>query len=306
MKTDKGLNDLSHAYAGELSSLSSQEHKKLLKSGEELAARVGDEPSPMLADARTESDGEPKKRQKSGGEAPDGRLPALQAAALKRLAALADAPASPKRKGKAKGKGKTAEQARATERVPLGGARRYVDMIEMMYRRRQIDARQHMAANRYREAAEAASGGMPCALDMSRVRGGSGPGSPTEAQLWGAGVLQRAQHILGQTDGAIITLAVVEGLGVHEIAGRMFRRDEAGRVRRGDAEHVGRRLREALSTLADAWWPAQREGRIRAVRDPDAVQVAYPISGSIEPGVVAHARPGRVRFTDPAKREKGD
>jgi len=268
----KGMNSYTHVQG--LPSLCSQDENKILNGNDKITARVDDQPSQTLAN--------PRKKKVKG---------------LKN-----------KGKSRQKRQAKTAAEKRTNEPVVGGarGARRFVDMIEAMYRRGQLNARQHQVANTYRAAAEAAAGGIPCALDMSRVRGGGGPASPTETRLWGASVLRQAHHALGARAGLIVTLSVVDGMTFREIAARLFRRGKGGQPRRGDTEYVGRTLRDALTTLADMWCPPARQGRIRSVRDPDAVQIAYPREGGIEPGVVAHASFGRVRFTDPAKREKGD
>jgi hypothetical protein len=269
-----------NAYIGQPSQ-PSQVKEKSLNIKEKKAARVDSELSQTLANPR-KAPGAAKKAKKK-----------------------------PAKKRTRKIKPRTAADRRLSERIAasgddraMAGARRYIDMIEAMYRRRQLNARQYQAASRYRDAAEAASRGVPCALDTSRIRGGNGAGSPTETQLWGAGVLHRAQQLLGKSQGLIVTLAVVEGMTFHEIAGALFRRGVDGRVKRGDAEYAGRTLREALTMLADAWWPAAPKGRIRAVRPVAAQPPASPRTGAVTPGVVAHARAGRVRWTDPDKREK--
>src|SRR5260221_12878214 len=64
-----------------------------------------------------------------------------------------------------------------------------MDMINVMFRRRQLTYRQHQAAEYYRRAFEY-SPAVASSMDDSRV-GGSAPNSrsPTQGQLWAAGVL---------------------------------------------------------------------------------------------------------------------
>lgn len=262
----------SYTYMRAKPSQPSQEDNNELNIKEKKAARVGKQPSQTLADPR-----------KAGKAGKTGK-------------------AKPRRRAKAP---RTAADMRVKERIaaPMADAdgklsvpERFIDTVEMLYRRRQIDARQLQAAETYREAIERVEGGIPSPLDTSRVRGGSGIASPTEAQLWAAAMLSEAERILGKIDGRIVAL-VVSGMGIAEVALAIFG-SEQGRARRGDSEHVGRRLREALAALADTWWPAPPAGRIRAVRDPMDVSASAGFSGVVEPGRVAHASRGRVRFSD--------
>lgn len=179
----------------------------------------------------------------------------------------------------------TARDRIRTERAviedPWGGgkteATRTVDTITLLSRRGQIDARQYKAADAYRHAAEVCGGGIPCALDQSTVRTG-GNHSPTEAQMRAAGLLSDASRILGLLDGRIVSMVAVEGYSIEQVTLHILgpapcgcdkepgqRCDCPRKARRGDAEHVGRRLRLALETLADAWWP-DRNRRPASIR----------------------------------------
>ena len=281
-----------------------------------MDARVDGKPSQTLADPRNPAE-KPKRRKLTAAEKAQRDAERAEAARIKAerdahtLAANADMAARirarPKvdnrPKAKKGGKKRTAARARTTERAAMrdeAGAmhavERFVDTIENMYRRRQIDARQYQAAETYRDAAERVEGGIPCPLDTSRVRTGTSISSPTESQLWAAAMLAEAERILGKIDGRIVAMVTTAGHSVHEVARQLFGA-AAGKPRRGDAEHVGRRLREALTALADAWWPAPPQGRIRAVRDETDPAMASSYPQSIEPGVVAHAARGRVRFS---------
>lgn len=131
---------------------------------------------------------------------------------------------------------------------------RVVDTITLLHRRKQIDDRQQRAAETYRDAAAACAGTIPSLLTRQpgRTRGSY---SPTERQLQAADVLLGAGRILGHLDGQIVGLVAVEGYSIDQCAMRLFGPSDAGKANRGDAEHVGRRLRLALQSLAAAWWP---------------------------------------------------
>ena len=257
-----------------LPSQPSQEGGKVLKEKEKKAARVENSPSQTLATLA--------KPQKS--------VKAKAKAAKRRSKAAAKKP-------------RTAADLRVREKVPasadngaLNGVERFVDTVELLYRRRQIDARQYQAAETYREAAERVEGGIPCPLDTSRVRGGGTITSPTEAQLWAAAMLSEAERILGKIDGRIVAL-VTGGMGIAEVAITIFGSGR-GTPRQRDSEHVGRRLREALAALADAWWPTPPAGRIRAVRDAVEPAETRAVAGPVEAGRVAHATGRRVYYSD--------
>lgn len=175
-------------------------------------------------------------------------------------------PSQPSQRGKrAKRGAATARDRIRTEEVlvtdPYDAGRscratRTVDTITLLYRRGQIDAPQYRAADTYRHAAEICGGGLRCALDQSVVRGNSDY-SPTEAQLRAAGVLSDASRILGMIDGRIVTMIVVDGYTIEQCAAGFFGVAPGGKPKRSDSEHIGRRLRLALETLADSWWPAR-------------------------------------------------
>lgn len=131
---------------------------------------------------------------------------------------------------------------------------RMVDTITLLHRRRQIDDRQLRAAELYRDAALLCAGRIPCLLTRQPGRTRTDY-SPTEAQMHAAEVLMQAGRILGHLDGQIVAFVAVEGYSIDQCAMRLFGGAGTGKANRGDAEHVGRRLRLALQALAAAWWP---------------------------------------------------
>lgn len=201
-----------------------------------------------------------------------------------------------KKSGKRKAKAQTAADKRVTERQIINDEEgrlrqvdRHVDTIDMLYRRRQIDGRQRQAACEYRDVAERCGGGIPCPLDASRVRSGGHIPSPTEAQLVAAQTLAEASRILGHLDNQLVLCVACHGMGIEEAAGQVLGRSRDGRVSRDDALHAGRRLRTALTVLADFWWPVGKRA-IRGVQFFDAESDMRPAQdGTIEPGNVVHA-----------------
>lgn len=170
-------------------------------------------------------------------------------------------------------------------------AKRAQDTIDLLYRRGQIDGRQQWAGLSYRQWWNDCGGSMPCTLDQSRVGRGAvhGP-SPTMAQMLAAERLRDAAHILGIRDERIVRLIVVEGHTIEDVAFAMFGRD-ATKDRK--VRHIGERLRLALESLADHWYPSARE----STRGQSASRQEQVIeAGVVEPARVAHATGRRVHY----------
>lgn len=210
-------------------------------------------------------------------------------------------------------KGKKAQTARARQvresaQTDVDGAKawteRVVDTVELLYRRKQIDADQRQAAHIYLDAFEACQGGIPCPL-AERVRGGGIP-SPTEAQMLAARRLAEALAVLGRLDDRLVAAVVCEGRSIEETAGRLLGVTASGRPIRADAEHVGKRLRLALTALAEAWGisgsgrrrgqPSLRGSAPAPAASSAASTVTPPATGKrqVERGRVVHATATRV------------
>lgn len=153
---------------------------------------------------------------------------------------------------------------------------RVVDTIAGMFKRGQIDARQQIAAQHYRDAWDALHSGMPCALDQSRLGGGSSPGSPSEWKLWGTERVKESRTILGPIDASIVWAVAGEGLTIANCTARMIPR-AADR----DERYIGQRFRDALDTLADHWVREPRQGRITGDRRFEALD---PLLVGSDPG----------------------
>lgn len=169
---------------------------------------------------------------------------------------------------------------------------RHVDTVDLLYRRGQIDGRQLAAAMEYREAVDLCrSTGASTLANFDRVRTG-GIASPTEAQMRAAGRIADAARLLGMIDYNLLTLVACDGFTIDQAAARLFGRARDGKATRGDSEHTGRRLRVALATLGETWFPTPIKV-IRAQRAAADDETA-PQPGRIERGRVMHATRWRI------------
>ena len=71
-----------------------------------------------------------------------------------------------------------------------------------------------------------------------------------------------------------------------------------GRPSARDCEYVGRRVRDALSSLAERWQPVSKASRIRGHFEDGAKPVAGAAGTRSIDGRVAHARPHGVKFSE--------
>lgn len=173
----------------------------------------------------------------------------------------------------------------------LDTTQRVIDTIAAMHARKQITDREFQAATWYRTAYEINAGaGVRSTLDNSlMVTMTPGPRSPTERTLNAAEKLNEAARLLGPRDNRVVELIVGMGLSVDQAARKVY-----PRASRSDREAVGRKLREGLETLADAWLPAgggRPRNRFKAFSD-DARPMSIVIGEfdqAPSPGT-AHAR----------------
>jgi hypothetical protein len=182
----------------------------------------------------------------------------------------------------------------ATEEVD-----RVMDTIDVMRRRRQLDYRQFRAAEKVRAAYDVVHGSGGNTMDPDRVCGAGTPGRPPpQIYLDAAEVLREARNGLYALDRRILLMVAGEGCSIEECAGILWGVDPAtGRALQVDAKDAGRRLRIALSELADLWFPGcvQSESRIRASRSTGAEGVVGGVDTySIQRGRTAHATGRKV------------
>lgn len=145
-----------------------------------------------------------------------------------------------------------------TERVMI------VDPVHSMFRQGKLVERQYNAARKFRDAFEyipsIASG-----MNPDKTRGGSGiDRSPTVKKIEAAEILAEARRVLGQRDYLVIQLVVGEcrpiSMTTLMIYGEMPSKTAAKNCR----DHIGRRLQDGLTTMADAWFGRQPARRIRS------------------------------------------
>lgn len=168
---------------------------------------------------------------------------------------------------------------------------RVVDTVTAMWKRKQLSRRQWLAADKYRDAWDAMNTGSPCALDMERMGGGSGGGSPTDEQMWGAGMVASAERTLGVIDGRIVRLVVGEGRTVAEAAEAICGLPPS----RAILEHYGRRFRDGLDVLASMWIKDQGGREIRGTGKGLKFDPALAGTDEAAVGKVAHAGPDGIR-----------
>lgn len=206
----------------------------------------------------------------------------------------------------------TAAEAQARETVVIAhvdadtgqrsqrAVERRLDILAVMRKRRQIDARQRQAGDTWDAAYQAMMRGIPSALDMSR--GGSGIGhspAPSETALWGAQVMADAARILGLMDDALLHKVLGEGFSLEQAAAVFYGVTASGKASRSHCELTGQRFRDALRLLADQWYPV-RKARIVASSAGQRALAEFMDEGQGEVSQArwAHAGGGRVFYSD--------
>ena len=141
---------------------------------------------------------------------------------------------------------------------------RIIVTVQAMHRAGQIDGRQFAAAEQYKDAWDAMHSGMPCALDQTRMGGGDGDGSPSDWKMWGHGKVHEARRMLGNFDAELLFCIIGEGHTVKSCAQHLSQITTEVHLK-----YVGRRFRDALTTLAAKWVPASKPGRIAGTGSMD-------------------------------------
>jgi hypothetical protein len=173
---------------------------------------------------------------------------------------------------------------------------RVIDTVEAMHRRRQIDAAQKRAADTFRDAWDALPSGMGGSMDFDKVRGAGTPGAPPGPRaMIAAETLRAARAVLGELDALIVELVVGVGHSIEQAAAAVLGK---ATLSARDHEYVGKRLRDALTTLAGKWHPVSTGSRIRGHLEDGAKPVAGAAGTRSIEGRVAHAREQGVRFSE--------
>lgn len=170
---------------------------------------------------------------------------------------------------------------------------RVINSIDDMLKRRQITARQKLAADRYRWAFETCPGSIRSALDMSGAGGAASHAGPNSAQARAVAILIDAERWLGLRDGQVVRLVCGEGRTLKETAATFY-----AKASERDQSAIGVRLREGLTTLADRWFPEQRQFRSERF-GPRSEITTGTIDEASTKGRVAHATRTRVFGYEP-------
>jgi hypothetical protein len=198
---------------------------------------------------------------------------------------------------------RTAAEARKTAKVNVASpyshgidrVERVVDTVDAMHKRRQIDGRQKQAADTYRDAFETLGGRVGGAMDFDKVRAGTPGAPPAPPALLAAETLRQARAVLGELDGRIVELVAGVGHSIEHVAALVLGK---AKLSDRDTEHVGRRLREALSMLADRWHPVSKASKIRGHIEDGAKPVAGAAGTRSIDARVAHAAGHGVRYSE--------
>jgi len=166
---------------------------------------------------------------------------------------------------------------------------RPIDEVAKLVGKGKIRGNQRRAADEYRDAYDLVQAyGMSGTLDPGKTGGGAGAhtGGLPEAIEAAAGVLNRAERLLGRTGYRIVREIIGDGCSIEEVAKGLY----------GDASraHVGLvqdRLVDALTVLAAAWYePARERSTIVGSMAPGARPVMSDArKAMVERGRVAHA-----------------
>jgi hypothetical protein len=148
----------------------------------------------------------------------------------------------------------------------IGNLTRVVAAIHMLRGRNKLDVRQSMAAETYRDAFETVHRSLGNAMDFSGVGGSHVGVRHQEAVALAAERLKIARNLVGSSGIAIIEHIICRGHSQEDCARLVFGGDETQKPSDRDVNYAGRRLRDALSELADEWHPRARQPRMQGYR----------------------------------------
>lgn len=149
----------------------------------------------------------------------------------------------------------------------IGNIVRTLPSVRRLRGKNKLDQRQHMAAETYRDAFERVLAPLGGSMDFNeRIQTRYADRSPTEACLLAAETLKEAKNLLGSQSIIIIESIVCDGRGIEECARKIYGVRDDDKITARDVNYVGRRLREALTELADLWHPQTRRPRMQGYR----------------------------------------
>ena len=138
-----------------------------------------------------------------------------------------------------------------------------IDSLESMFRRKQIGPHQKRAADNYRDAFDGLTS-TGRSMDFDKVRAGTPGAQPAPTAPLAAETIAGASKLLGRVDGDIVELIVGRGYTIEQAAARVFSKAVKKKLSECDVDCVGKRLRDALTMLADEWHPVSEGKRIQA------------------------------------------
>lgn len=210
---------------------------------------------------------------------------------------------------------RTAADARKTVRTTVASPynhgidrpERVMDTVDVMHKRRQITAEQKRAAEIYRDAFDECTASMGGVMDFDKVRGAGTPGAPLGPRsMEAAETLRQAREQLGQFSRDVVEFVVGRGYSIEETAKRVsptgkdiffFKKTVSDR----EVEAMGKRFRDALTELANLWFPKNQSSKIRS-HIADGAKPGAGLAGSWgSPGVDSHGAP----MGKPVHREVG-
>lgn len=171
---------------------------------------------------------------------------------------------------------KPAKQKLARDPVEyVGSITRVIPPVRRLHGKNKLDQRQHMAAETYRDAFERVRAPLGGSMDFNgRMQTRYAGRSPTELCLLAAEALKEAKKLLGSQSIIIIESIVCDGRGIEECARKIYGISDDDKITARDVNYVGRRLREALTELADLWHPQTRRPRVQGYRPAQGEMVS--------------------------------
>ena len=112
------------------------------------------------------------------------------------------------------------------------------------------------------------------AMDFSGVGGSHVGVKHQEVVALAAERLKRARNLVGSSGIAIIEHIICRGHSQEDCARLVFGGDETRKPSDRDVNYAGRRLREALSELADEWHPRARQPPVQGYRPAQGEMVS--------------------------------
>jgi hypothetical protein len=156
----------------------------------------------------------------------------------------------------------------------VGNLTRALSSVHMLRGRNKLDVRQSMAAETYRDAFETVHRSLGGGMDFSGIGGSQIGVRHQQAVAIAAERLKEARDLVGSTGIVVIEHIICHGHSQEDCARLVFGGDEREKPGARDVNYAGRRLREALTELADLWHPTTRRPPIQAHRPAQTEIVA--------------------------------